>query len=168
LKYRFLSPGTISIHDDRWFVPPWGVNGGEPGKRARKILEKADGSQKIVANKIDNIAVSQGDKLHYITWGGGGWGDPLDRAAALVGKEITQGLVSVAGAKSYGVVAAADGKVDTAATETLRARMRAERPLAESVFNCGPDIETLRRNCLAETGLPAPVQPVWAHQVAAE
>jgi N-methylhydantoinase B len=168
MTYRFLSPGTISIHDDRWFVPPWGVNGGEPGKRARKILEKADGSQKIVANKIDNIAVSQGDKFHYITWGGGGWGDPLDRAAALVGKEITQGLVSVAGAKSYGVVAAADGTVDTTATETLRARMRAERPLAESVFNYGPDIETLRRNCLAETGLPAPVQPVWAHQAAAE
>ncbi|MGB5076401.1 MAG: hydantoinase B/oxoprolinase family protein [Sphingorhabdus sp.] len=168
MTYRFLEPGTISIHDDRWFVPPWGVNGGEPGKRARKILEKADGSRKIVANKIDNIPVAQGDKLHYITWGGGGWGDPLDRSAALVGKEITQGLVSVEGALSYGVVAAADGSVDDAATVALRAKMRAERRPSDSVFNHGPDIETLRQNCLAETGLPAPIQPVWVHHEAAE
>ena len=166
--YRFLEPGTISIHDDRWFVPPWGVNGGEPGKRARKILEKADGSQQIVANKIDNIPVAEGDKLHYITWGGGGWGDPLDRDAALVGKEITQGLVTVAGAKSYGVVASPGGSVDSLATEALRGKMRAERPVSDSVFNYGPDIETLRKNCLAETGLPAPIQPEWATQEAAE
>jgi N-methylhydantoinase B len=168
MTYRFLESGTISIHDDRWFVPPWGVNGGEPGKRARKILEKADGSQEVVPNKIDNIPVGQGDKLHFITWGGGGWGDPLDRDAALVGKEITQGLVSVEGAKSYGVVASADGRVDGTATEALRARMRAERPANDSVFNYGPDIETLRKNCLVETGLPAPIQPVWAYQEAAE
>ena len=45
MTYRFLEPGTISIHDDRWFVPPWGVNGGEPGQRARKILQKADGTR---------------------------------------------------------------------------------------------------------------------------
>jgi N-methylhydantoinase B len=168
MTYRFLEPGSISIHDDRWFVPPWGVNGGEPGKRARKILEKADGTQQIVPNKIDNIPVMQGDKLHYITWGGGGWGDPLDRPAELVGKEITQGLVTAEGAKSYGVVATADGRVDTAATEALRAKMRTERPANDSVFNYGQDIETLRKNCLAETGLPAPIQPVWAHQEAAE
>ena len=168
MTYRFLEPGTISIHDDRWFVPPWGVNGGEPGKRARKILEKADGSQQIVANKIDNIPVAGGDKLHYITWGGGGWGDPLDRDAALVGKEITQGLVTVAGAKSYGVVASPGGSVDSLATEALRGKMRAERPVSDSVFNYGPDIETLRKNCLAETGLSAPIQPEWATQEAAE
>ena len=168
MTYRFLEPGTISIHDDRWFVPPWGVNGGEPGKRARKILEKADGSQQIVANKIDNIPVAEGDKLHYITWGGGGWGDPLDRDAALVGKEITQGLVTVAGAKSYGVVASPGGSVDSLATEALRGKMRAERPVSDSVFNYGPDIETLRKNCLAETGLSAPIQPEWATQEAAE
>ena len=168
MTYRFLEPGTISIHDDRWFVPPWGVNGGEPGKRARKILEKADGSQQIVANKIDNIPVAAGDKLHYITWGGGGWGDPLDRDAALVSKEITQGLVTVAGAKSYGVVASPGGSVDSLATEALRGKMRAERPVSDSVFNYGPDIETLRKNCLAETGLSAPIQPEWATQEAAE
>ncbi len=160
MTYRFLASGTISIHDDRWFVPPWGVNGGEPGKRARKILEKADGSQTIVGNKVEEVHVDEGDQLHFITWGGGGWGDALDRDAALVGKEITQGLVSVEGALAYGVVANASGHVDIAATETLRAKIRSERPDL-ALFNYGPAIGDLRKSCLQDTGLPAPIQPVW-------
>ncbi len=167
MTYRFLSAGTISIHDDRWFVPPWGVNGGHPGKRARKILEKADGSQTIVGNKVEDVEVEAGDQLHFITWGGGGWGDPLERDPALVGKEIVQGLVTVEGARDYGVVAAADGTVDVVATEALRADIHASRP-ALSLFDYGPGIEALRANCLAETGLPAPRQPVWAFAEAAE
>ncbi|WP_295441406.1 hydantoinase B/oxoprolinase family protein [Sphingorhabdus sp. EL138] len=167
MTYRFLATGTISIHDDRWFVPPWGVNGGEPGKRARKILEKADGTSQIIGNKVEDIHVEEGDQLHFITWGGGGWGDALDRDPALVGKEIIQGLVTVEGAKAYGVIANAHGVVDVDATEALRSRLRQERgelPL----FNYGPGIETLRANCEAETGLKAPVQPVWTALEAAE
>ena len=38
MAYRFLEPGHIAIHDDRWFTAPWGVNGGRPGARARKVL----------------------------------------------------------------------------------------------------------------------------------
>jgi N-methylhydantoinase B len=167
MTYRFLSAGTISIHDDRWFVPPWGVNGGEPGKRARKILEKADGTSQIIGNKVEDVHVEEGDQLHFITWGGGGWGDPLAREPALVGKEIAQGLVTVQGAKAYGVMASDDGVVDLAATEALRAGMQSKRgelPL----FNYGPGIEKLRAECEAETGLAAPVQPVWTTLEAAE
>ena len=167
MTYRFLASGTISIHDDRWFVPPWGVNGGEPGKRARKILEKADGSTHIIGNKVEDVHVDVDDQLHFITWGGGGWGDPLDRDPALVGKEITQGLVTPEGARDYGVVANAKGQVDMAATEALRTQMRATRPALE-LFNYGPGIDALRSNCVAETGLEAPIQPVWMHAEAAE
>ena len=109
---------------------------------------------------LEDYPVEPGDRLHFITWGGGGWGDPLARDATLVGKEIVQGLVTPDGARAYGVVAAADGTVDAAATEALRASLRASRgelPL----FDYGPGIAALRANCLAETGLPAPVQPEW-------
>ena len=167
MTYRFLASGTISIHDDRWFVPPWGVNGGEPGKRARKVLEKADGTAQIIGNKVEDVHVDEGDQLHFITWGGGGWGDPLDRDPALVGKEITQGLVTVEGAKAYGVVAGPDGAVDPKATEALRTKLRAERPALE-LFNYGPAVEQLRADCVADTGLPAPIQPKWAVLEAAE
>lgn len=75
-------------------MPPWGVNGGEPGQRARKILEKADGTQTVIGNKVEDVVVRSGDQLHFITWGGGGWGDPLDRYLDLVGREIVQGLIT--------------------------------------------------------------------------
>lgn len=165
MSYRFLEPGEIAIHDDRWFVPPWGVNGGEPGMRARKVLEKADGTKTIVGNKVEDVHVEANDILHFITWGGGGWGDPLERDPDLVAKEIRQGLITVEGAKSYGVVASEGGEIDAAATDALRQKMSTERP-ALDVFNFGPDIETLRANCEAETGLPAPEQPKWVKATA--
>ncbi len=160
MTYRFLADGNIAIHDDRWFVPPWGVNGGQPGMRAKKVLERADGTTEIVGNKIEDVPVREGDLLHFITWGGGGWGDPLERDPALVGLEIRQGLVTPEGAKAYGVIADENGTVDEAQTDALRTEMKSSRgelPL----FDYGPSIEVLRANCAEETGLPAPVQPVW-------
>ncbi|GGD79484.1 hydantoinase B/oxoprolinase family protein [Croceicoccus mobilis] len=162
MSYRFLEPGVIAIHDDRWFVPPWGVNGGRPGARARKILEKADGTKSVVGNKVEDVAVEANDILHFITWGGGGWGDPLERDPALVAKEIKQGLVTADGARAYGVVISDAGEVDDLATANLREEMRQSRG-AVPLFDYGPDIEALRAGCEAETGLSAPVQPEWQH-----
>jgi N-methylhydantoinase B len=160
MVYRFLESGLIAIHDDRWFTMPWGVNGGEPGARARKILIKADGTRRVVGNKAEDLEVEAGDVLHFITWGGGGWGDPLARDPALVAKEVVQGLVTAEGARAYGVVIVGQ-TVDAAATEALRAELRAARPETLPTFNFGPDIETLRTRCESETGLPAPVAPRW-------
>ena len=140
MSYRFLEPGKIAIHDDRWFVPPWGVNGGAPGERARKILEKPDGTQTIVGNKVENLDVEANDVLHFITWGGGGWGDPFDRDPALVAREVVQGLVTAEGAKAYGVVIAADGSVDMGATEALRGQLRAQRGAGVRLWSIHRDV----------------------------
>ena len=43
IAYELLEPGEISIHDDRWFTYPWGVNGGEPGLRSTKKLVRKNG-----------------------------------------------------------------------------------------------------------------------------
>jgi N-methylhydantoinase B len=160
MTYRFLEPGMIAIHDDRWFTRPWGVNGGEPGARARKILETADGTQTVVGNKVEEVAVEAGDQLHFITWGGGGWGDPLGRDPEIVAREVREGLVTEDGAGRYGVVVV-NGQVDADATARLRERLRSERGNAHEVFNFGPPIEELRKRCEAETGLAAPRQPLW-------
>ncbi len=162
MTYRFLADGHVAIHDDRWFVPPWGVNGGHPGMRAKKVIEHADGTSEIVGNKVEDVPVKAGDLLHYITWGGGGWGDPLERDPELVGLEIRQGLVTPDGAKAYGIVADAEGTIDAAATTSMRAEMKEERGEPQ-LFDYGPGIKELRTNCEAETGLPAPKQPEWHH-----
>jgi N-methylhydantoinase B len=160
MVYRFTQGGTIAIHDDRWFVPPWGVNGGLPGKRSEKILERGDGKRTPLPSKCDGIAVNAGDRLHYRTWGGGGWGDPLAREPALVALEVQRGLVTPDGARNYGVVCDTRGALDERATAALRKKMTAARADIP-VFNRGPTIEELRARCLKETGLPAPRQPEW-------
>jgi N-methylhydantoinase B len=162
MAYRFLEPGHIAIHDDRWFTVPWGVNGGRPGARARKLLVRKDGSTTVLGNKREDIPVEADDVLHFITWGGGGWGDPLTRDPQLVAKEVVQGLVTRGGARAYGVVIA-DGGVDAVATEALRAEMRAQRPAELPLFDTDGSIESLRERCEAETGLPAPRAPIRAH-----
>jgi N-methylhydantoinase B len=159
IAYRFLEPGQVSIHDDRWFIYPWGVNGGLPGGRSRKWLERTDGSVEILPSKCDRVQVRRGDLLHYVTWGGGGWGDPLQRDPELVALEVERGLVSRDGARRYGVVLTEDGRVDRAATDALRQQIRAERGELQLFDRGFRDLEELRARCLEETGLPAPKPP---------
>ena len=100
------------------------------------------------------------DVLHFVTWGGGGWGDPLDRDAELVALEVRRGLVTAEGARAYGVVCSDAGALSVAETERVRAELRRGRNDLQ-VFDRGPPIEELRATCLAETGLPPPLPPVW-------
>jgi len=158
--YRFLEPGEISVHDDRWLTYPWGVNGGKPGARSRKVLQRADGSETLVASKCDRVVVEAGDLLLFETWGGGGWGDPLERDPERVGLDVRRGLVSVEGATRYGVVADAYGKVSLAATDELRSNIAATRPELP-LFDKGGTIEELKTRSLEETGFEAPVTPVF-------
>ncbi|WP_329240258.1 hydantoinase B/oxoprolinase family protein [Actinoallomurus sp. NBC_01490] len=160
VAYRFEQPGTIAIHDDRWLTYPWGVNGGRPGARGRKWIQRASGSVEVLPSKIHDVPVFPGDVLHFVTWGGGGWGDPLKRDPALVGLEVLRGLVTPDGARDgYGVVCSSRGEVDEAGTASLRARLAASRAQIP-VFDMGPPMEQILARCEEETGLPAPQPPV--------
>ena len=68
---------------------------------------------------------------------GGGWGDPLERDAALVLADVKRNLATIEGAKDYGVVIA-NGAVDEGATQKLRDRMRKDRGNDIPTFNFGP------------------------------
>ena len=158
VAYEFLVDGQIAIHDERWLTYPWGVRGGEPGMRSTKRLLRADGSEEWLPAKCDGIDVREGDVLYFNTWGGGGWGDPLERDPEIVRVDVSRGLVSAEGAKRYGVVIANDGSVDAAATEKLLGKIRSERPEA-GLFSFGGSIEEIKARSLEETHLPAPEAP---------
>jgi N-methylhydantoinase B len=168
--YTFLQPGEISIHDDRWLTPPWGILGGTPGLRSTKILKRADGSEQILPSKCDQVQVEPGDMLVYRTAGGGGWKDPLVRPAEQVQRDVRYGLVSVEKANNeYGVVLTASLEIDAAATEKRRAELAEARGEVKG-FDYGPSLEELMAGAEAQTGLPAPrkPQPVkWAMAKAA-
>lgn len=160
VEYFFLEPGTIAIHDDRWLTYPWGVNGGEPGARGRKWIQRVNGTKEILPSKFIDVPVFPGDVLHYITWGGGGWGDALLRDPELLSLEIRRGLVSVEGALRYGVVCNEDGVVDDVATKKLRDKLSSERVYPLPTFNMGPPLATILERAFEETGLHAPEWPV--------
>ncbi|WP_313289103.1 hydantoinase B/oxoprolinase family protein [Stutzerimonas nitrititolerans] len=160
VTYCMLVDGEISIHDDRWLTYPWGVSGGEPGARSRKELLRVDGTRQVLPSKCDNVKVTAGDLLLFDTWGGGGWGDPFKRDPAKVLTDMRRGLVSVEGARRYGVVIANDA-VDQDATEALRAKLIDVRGPVQ-LFDRGGSLEELKARCLEETGLPAPATPTWS------
>ncbi|MCU1719041.1 hydantoinase B/oxoprolinase family protein [Pseudomonas sp. 5P_3.1_Bac2] len=160
VSYCLLADGEISIHDDRWLTYPWGVNGGEPGARSRKELLRVDGTRQMLPSKCDNIVVKAGDLLLFDTWGAGGWGDPFKRDTAKVLQDVKRGLVSVEGARRYGVVIEGEA-LNQAATEALRAQLSQARGEI-SLFNRGGTVQELKDRCQAETGLPAPATPVWS------
>merc|ERR1719159_1494069 len=177
LVYRFLADGQVNIHDDRWWIKPWGVNGGKAAHGSEKYIyrncketEITSATKELVPSKCDFFPVKKGDVLYYITWGGGGFGHPFKRDAATVLRDVNRGLVTVEGAKkNYGVVLSGPGpgrSVDEAATTALRKSMEENAPKGESeLFDFGwkkglkatpEELAKLRANCLAETGYQPP------------
>lgn len=159
VAYHFLCDGSVGIHDERWLTYPWGVLGGDTGMRSTKRIVRTDGTEEWLPAKAEGIKVKKGDVLYFNTWGGGGWGDALERDPQLVAADVRRRLVTAEGAKRYGVIVTPDMRVDSAATEALRAKMRAERGDEKSLFNFGGTVEELRERCEVETHLAAPTDP---------
>ncbi|MFC6769447.1 hydantoinase B/oxoprolinase family protein [Natrinema soli] len=136
--YTFEEDGAVTFQDDRAHTYPWGVDGGKHAQTSEKRLVRTDGTEEELPSKVENVAVSAGDKLIFRTAGGGGLGDPLERDPELVAEEIRQGLVSTEAAREeYGVIVSEDGTVDRAATEEARETGRDERDELEE-FDYGP------------------------------
>ncbi len=161
--YRFLNDGQIAIHDDRWLTYPWGVNGGAPGMRSSKLLQRADGSEEALPAKCEGIEVKKGDILYFNTWGGGGWGDPLKRDPQLVLDDVNRSLATIEGALNYGVVINSENVIDTSATAKLRKQMATKRGNV-NLFDFGGSIEEIKSRCLSETKLAPPQAPVFRQQ----
>lgn len=140
--YRFEADGEIAIHDDRERSRPWGILGGLPGQCSSKLLIKKNGERIHLPSKISCVKVEKGDQLVYITAGGGGWKDPLDRPPERVQKDVIRKLVSLEKARrDYGVVLDPQTlAVDYEATERLRATMRQQRgPVPTFTFGPVPE-----------------------------
>jgi N-methylhydantoinase B len=58
---------------DRAVIPPYGLQGGEPGAPYRITIERADGSRERLGGK-DEARLGRGDRVVIETSGGGGYG----------------------------------------------------------------------------------------------
>ena len=72
-RIRFLESMTASILSDHRRVPPFGVNGGEPGRIGRNWVVRSDGAIEDLAG-ADSTLMKPGDVFVIETPGGGGFG----------------------------------------------------------------------------------------------
>lgn len=119
-SYRFTGPSTGICLVYKTRTKPWPVLGGMPGVNNQVILNPGTEREVVQGGSYNHLEA--GDVLVNATGGGGGYGDPLLRDPAAVGRDVRNEFVSVGAAlRDYGVVVAADGTVDEAATAAERA-----------------------------------------------
>lgn len=82
----------------------------------------------LLRGKSNGLLLLPGDVVEGTFSGGGGYGDPLEREAASVARDVALGYVTVESASGiYGVALDDSGACDAAATAVLRASLREER-----------------------------------------
>ncbi|MEO1137984.1 MAG: hydantoinase B/oxoprolinase family protein [Pseudomonadota bacterium] len=72
---RFLEPVTVTTLTNHRIVPPFGVDGADPGEVGRNWAELPDGTIRDM-NGNDEINLPAGSVFGMHTPGGGGWGKP--------------------------------------------------------------------------------------------
>jgi N-methylhydantoinase B len=136
---RVLRDAHFMSIADRSILACWGVKGGKAGRPFQVTVDPGGANEHDVDALADAEPLSAGTVVRIRTTGGGGWGDPLDRPADEVLRDIAWRKVSVAGARDdYGVVVRDDCTADAEATEALRESLRAARTGEEPFFDRGP------------------------------
>jgi N-methylhydantoinase B len=127
--WRMLADeGILQVRADRQTHRPYGLYGGGPGAAGRNVLDPGLPIEAKLHAKL-TMTLRKGQIFCHELPGAGGWGDALTRDLSQVAKDLRDGLVTMAAAAhDYGVVARGDPPViDNAATEVLRAKLRATR-----------------------------------------
>jgi N-methylhydantoinase B len=108
----------MQLNVDRHWCPPWGLRGGLSARPNSAYIEAEAGGERELVLKRDGIRLGPGARVILAGGGGGGWGDPLERAPEAVLKDVLAGYVSAGAAeRDYGV---AVDVVKRTATRTRR------------------------------------------------
>jgi N-methylhydantoinase B len=93
-SWKLLAPSaTVSILTERTRIPPWGLAGGQPGGLGDHWVRRADGRWERLRGK-GTVTLFAGDALIIRTPGGGGYGDPAERAPGLLERDRANELIS--------------------------------------------------------------------------
>ena len=111
---------TVAYASDGTVNPAQGARGGGAGGRARQHKRDAGGHEHELESCAE-VRLAPGEILVSITQVGGGYGPAFQRETERVQKHVAEGWITIGRARDvYGVIFDDDGKVDLAATESLR------------------------------------------------
>jgi N-methylhydantoinase B len=102
-EWRLDAPrGVLSTSFERFRFAPYGLAGGEDGPLGRLYVRR-NGEREEPGAKVTGLALTRGDTVRLETSGGGGFGDPKERSAADVERDLQDGYVTPGAAKAtYG------------------------------------------------------------------
>ena len=130
---------TSSVTDlsEPCLVPGYGAAGAYGGAPSTCLVQRGEDviwpGGVLGTGKATGYPLHRGDLIRVERWGGGGYGDPLERDPARVFDDLNEGYISPVSAHGqYGVVIR-NGTVNVAATESRRQALAAERVFARLV-----------------------------------
>lgn len=128
LAVRAHYPALVNFNLERTECAPWGLWGGRPGIVCAARVQSAPASPWVSVKKQTRYPISPESRVVFLTAGGGGWGDPLERDPEDVAADVREGYISAEAVTDYGVVLdQVTGAPDLAATKELRASLRQKR-----------------------------------------
>lgn len=74
-EYEFLEPAQVSIISERRKFAPYGILGGQNGRKGRNILISSSTNKKSLLGGKANFKIQPHDRLRIETPGGGGYGE---------------------------------------------------------------------------------------------
>jgi N-methylhydantoinase B len=120
-EYEILAPTRCSFRGDKHVVEPLGAAGGRPGARGAHWVNPDTPEAVQLASRRGDYPLASGDVIRFDTAGGGGYGDPRQRAPAPVIADVQDGYVSPASAAAdYGLSPDALALAATVADEQER------------------------------------------------
>jgi len=142
LVFQLLRGGCASatFRGERYYVPTWGLLGGLPGGKGKAFIVRKTGEKIDIPSKGD-YQVNEGDEIHFVGAGGGGYGDALRRRPELVLRDVLDGRISLkAGANDYGVVIDEETmSINEEKTSTLRKEKAKLRGPISWTIDRGPE-----------------------------
>ncbi|WP_137125018.1 hydantoinase B/oxoprolinase family protein [Roseomonas sp. HF4] len=138
MRARRLTDGAepimVGLYPEGWGLKPEGLFGGRPGGPGRGTVKGPDDDAARDVGTGEMVALLDArTEIEGQIAGGSGFGEPWDRPLEAVQADLDDGYTTREGAeRDYGIVFAADGRIDPEATARRRAGRddRADRDMA--------------------------------------
>jgi N-methylhydantoinase B len=101
IDYRMKSDNAwLTVAYTRDKVPPWPLNGGQPGSPNHVLIVRNNGEIERYS-VVSGLTVNTDEIIRVMTATGAGWGDPMKRPLELVKEDLKNGYLTLEQANRY-------------------------------------------------------------------